>query len=100
MTNQVNTNQQLADHIKKNLQKGYTLDSLRFSLIQQGYSRTTVEKSIDIANRQLASEAPKMVERPVVRYEVIDEEEMAKKVAEQDAAGKGFFKRIFGWFKS
>ena len=93
--NPVNTNQQLADHIKKNLQKGYTIDSLRFSLLQQGYSRTTVEKAIEIANRQLASTAPRVEEKPVIKYEIISEEDMKRKVAEQDAAGGGFFKRLF-----
>ncbi len=95
METTASTNQQLADHIKKNLQKGYTIDSLRFSLLQQGYSRTSVEKAIDIANKQLANEAPKVEEKPIIKYEVINEEEMAKKVAEQDAAGHGPIKRLF-----
>lgn len=95
MTDSVNTNQQLADYIKKNLAKGYTLDSLRFSLVKQGYSRTSIEKSIEIANKQLASSAPKMEEKPVVKYEIIDEEEMKRKVAEQEGK-KGFWKRLFG----
>jgi len=97
-TPSVNTNQQLADHIKKNLQKGYTVDSLRYSLMQQGYSRTSVEKSIEMANKQLAMEAPKVQEKPVIKYEVIDEEEVKRKLAEQEAAGKGFFSRIKSWF--
>jgi SOS response regulatory protein OraA/RecX len=97
MDNLASQNQQLADHIKKNLQKGYTVDSLRFSLLQQGYSRTTVEKAIDIANKQLAMQAPKMQEKPVIKYEVLDEEEMARKVAEQESSGRGFFSRM--WHK-
>jgi hypothetical protein len=99
MADSVNTNQQLADYVKKNLAKGYTLDSLRFSLVKQGYSRTSVEKAIEIANKQLASTAPKMEEKPVIKYEVIDEEEMKRKVAEQDSSGKGFFGKLFGKFK-
>ena len=97
MANPVNQNQQLADYIKKNLAKGYTADSLKFSLISQGYSRTCVEKAIEIANKQLADSAPKMVEKPTVKYEVIDSDEMAAKVAAQD--GKGFFGKIASWFK-
>ena len=91
----VNTNQQLADHIKKNLQKGYTIDSLRYSLMQQGYSRTSVEKSIEMANKQLAMEAPKVQEKPVIKYEILNEDDMKRKVAEQDATGKGFFGRLW-----
>ena len=99
MANPVNTNQQLADHIKKNLSKGYTLDSLKFSLMQQGYSRTSVEKGIELANKQLAETAPKMVEKPVIKYEMVNDADMAAKVAAQDSASKGFFKKVFGFFK-
>lgn len=91
----VNTNQQLADHIKKNISKGYTIDSLRYSLLQQGYSRTSVEKAIEMANKQLASEAPKMVEKPVIKYEMVDDDEMARKIAESDAQNRGFFSRLW-----
>ena len=97
MPNPVNQNQQLADYIKKNLSKGYTQDSLKYSLIKQGYSRTSVEKAMELANKQLGSSAPRMVEKPVVKYETIDEDEMARKVASQDEAGRGFFGRI--WHK-
>jgi len=92
-----NQNQQLADYIKKNISKGYTIESLKYSLMQQGYSRTSVEKAMQIANKQMAENAPKMSEKPIIKYEVISDEDMAKKVAEQD--NKGFFRRIFDWFK-
>ena len=97
MSNPVNQNQQLADYIKKNLCKGYTQDSLKYSLMKQGYSRTSVEKGMELANKQLGSSAPKMIEKPIVRYETIDEDEMASKVAAQDEASRGFFGRL--WHK-
>lgn len=93
MPTQENTNQKLADHIKKLLAKGYTLDALRFSLIGQGYSRTSVEKAIEIANKQLAAQAPKIAEKPVIKYETVDDAEMAAKVAAQN--NPGFFARLF-----
>lgn len=98
MVNETSQNQQLADYVKKNIAKGYTSDALKFSLIKQGYSRTSVEKSIELANKQLAESAPKMNEKPVVKYEVIDSGELAAKMAAQDA-NKGFFGRIASWFK-
>lgn len=98
MPTQESQNQQLADYIKKNLSKGYTQDSLRFALLKQGYSRTTVEKALEIANKQMAAQAPKMIEKPVVKFQIIDDNEMAAKVAAQDNAGRGFFKRLFSWF--
>jgi len=92
-------NQQLADHIKRNLSKGYTIESLKYSLLQQGYSRTSIEKAIQLATKQMADEAPRMVEKPVIRFQTVDDEDMAAKVAAQDASNKGFFKKLFGWFK-
>lgn len=93
--NPTNQNQQLADYIKKNLAKGYTPDSLRFSLVQQGYSRTSIEKAMDIANKQMAASAPRMVEKPTIKYEVVDNEDMAARIAAQDAANSNVFKRAW-----
>ena len=63
--------QDIADYIKKNLKKGYTLDSLRYSLISQGYSRISVENAIDLANKQMAKEIPQIKERPEIIYNLI-----------------------------
>ena len=65
--------QDIADYIKKNLKKGYTLDSLRFSLISQGYSKISVENAIDLANKQMAKEIPQIKERPEIIYKVVTE---------------------------
>ena len=79
--------QQLADYFKKNLSKGYTLDSLRFSLMNQGYSRISINKAIELANEQLAAVAPVMKEKPQIIYKSIPE------AIEEP----GFFKRF--WMK-
>ena len=62
--------QQLADHIEKNLNKGYTPDALRFSLMDQGYSRISVEKAIEIVNKKLSKEIPPIKEKPTITYKV------------------------------
>tara|TARA_B100000315_G_C14128912_1_gene385955 strand:- start:10 stop:261 length:252 start_codon:yes stop_codon:yes gene_type:complete len=67
------SNQDIADYIKKNLKKGYTLDSLRFSLISQGYSKISVENAIDLVNKQMAKEIPQIKERPEIIYKVVTE---------------------------
>lgn len=79
--------QQLADYIKKNLSKGYTLESLRFSLINQGYSRISIQKAIDMANEQLAAQAPEMKEKPQISYRTIPEDTEVEK--------EGFFKKLW-----
>jgi len=63
--------EQLAEHIEKNILKGYTLDSLRVSLISQGYSRISIEKAIEIANKKLASKIPPMKEKPQITRKII-----------------------------
>jgi hypothetical protein len=80
--------QQLADYIKRNISKGYTPDSLKWALTSQGHSRTEIEKAINMANEQMALQAPKMVEKPVIKVEV------EPPVPEE----KGFFSKIKGWF--
>lgn len=84
--------QQLADYFKRNLAKGYTLDSLKFSLMSQGYSRVSVEKAIEIANQQLAEKAPILKEKPQITYRTIPETYL-------ESEKKGFFKKVLSWFK-
>ncbi len=65
--------QQLVDYFKKNLKKGYTADSLKFSLTSQGYSRVAVDQALTEANKLLAEKAPLFKEKPVITYQVVDE---------------------------
>ena len=80
--------QQLANYIKKNLAKGYTLESLKWALINQGYTRVEVEKSISLANQQLAKEAPVMKEKPVIKVET-----------QPPVEEKTFWKKFKSWFE-
>jgi len=84
---------QLVDYFKKNLKKGYTSESLKFALERQGYSRTAVDQAIDKANKELAKHAPEFKEKPVIKYEVIDENNKPVMI-------KGsFWKKVKGLFK-
>ena len=67
--------QQLANYIKKNLVKGYTIESLKFSLMSQGYSRLSVENAIELANKQLALQITPIKEKPQITYKIIPEPE-------------------------
>jgi len=66
--------EQLTDYFKKNLSKGYTVDSLKFALANQGYSRVSIEQALEQANKDLAAQAPALKEKPIIRYELYDEE--------------------------
>lgn len=83
--------QQIANYIKKNISKGYTMDALKFSLIGQGYSRTEVMRAISLATEQLAAEAPKLEEKP--KIVVTSNPELEIKQAVEDK--QGFFSRLF-----
>ena len=100
--------QQLAEHIIKNLKKGYTLDSLRYSLISQGYTKISVENAIDLANKKLAEQIPEVKERPEIIYKVVAEPEEIQTLKHEDdyeepepnleltTNKKGFFSKLFG----
>ena len=83
--------QQLADYIKKNLKKGYTMDSLKFSLISQGYTKISVESAIELANEQLASELPEIKEKPEIKYKIIEGAESNR----EENFFKRFWKKLF-----
>jgi len=78
---------QLINYIKKNLSKGYTLESLKWALINQGYPRMEVDRAIKITNEELAKEAPKFVEKPIIKVET-----------EPQVEEKTLWQRIKSWF--
>ena len=77
----------LTDYVKKNLEKGYADDSLKWALINQGHSRSSVEKAIEVARQELSRERASM-EKPVIKTEVITDEPVAQQ--------KSWWKRFFG----
>ena len=81
---------QFVNYFKKNLRKGYTIDSLKWALINQGYSRVIVDSALEEAQKQMALEAPEFKEKPVIKYEVLDQNDRPVKIR------KSWWKRIFG----
>jgi hypothetical protein len=80
----------LTEYFKKNLRKGYTEESLRWALVNQGYSRTMIDSALDRTHKELAEEAPILKEKPVINYEVLDENDKPVDIK------KPWWKRIFG----
>jgi len=70
----------LVDYFKKNLKKGYTLESLKWALINQNYSRIIIEEAIVETTKELAAEAPVLKEKPVIKYEIIGEDDKPVKI--------------------
>lgn len=69
----------LADYFKSNLKKGYTKESLKWALVNQGYSRMEIEKAIKKAEMDLAASAPILKTKPEIKYEVITDPKPEKK---------------------
>jgi hypothetical protein len=63
---------ELKEYVIKNSRKGYTIESLRWALINQGYSKLEIEKAIKKANEELANRAPILKTKPVIKHEVVE----------------------------
>ena len=83
---------EIVSYLKKNLKKGYTKDSLRWALINQGYSRIEVEKAMKRLDIDLAKKAPILETKPEIKYEVVEpKEEIAVAVKHRP-----FWKKFLG----
>jgi len=80
----------LTEYFKKNLKKGYTEESLRWALVNQGYSRTMIDSALERTHKELAEEAPILKEKPIINYEILDENNKPVPIK------KPWWKRIFG----
>ena len=78
------------NYIKKNLQKGYNKDSLKWALINQGKARIEVDKAFKQAEMELARESSMVSQRQasMVSQQMITQIEEPVK--------RGFFARLFG----
>jgi hypothetical protein len=81
----------VVEYLKRNLKKGYTEEALRWALVNQGYSRSVVDASINQANKEMADVAPIVKEKPKITYNVYDEQDNPVFVKLK----KPFWKRIF-----
>lgn len=74
-----NQTEELIRHIKKNISKGYKEESIKWALINQGYSRTAVERALRKALKEIDEDAAakekskKDSEKPKITYQVYDQ---------------------------
>jgi SOS response regulatory protein OraA/RecX len=54
---ETNYKRKLVDYFKKNLAKGYTPDTLKIALFNQGYSKSIIERTLEIANHEFAEKS-------------------------------------------
>ncbi|MBU2522707.1 MAG: hypothetical protein KKE23_00250 [Nanoarchaeota archaeon] len=74
-------------YIEKNMSRGYTLDQMRFTLMQHGYSRAAIDRGIRTYehNHPVIKLMPKVEEPAAAPVEPVEEK-------------KGFFSKMFGFF--
>ena len=78
----------IINYIKRNLKKGYTKESLKWALLNQGYSKFEIERSLRKVDFELAQEAPPLEAKPIIKREIINKRPHEEK--------KGFWRRLFG----
>lgn len=83
-----NYTKNLVEYAKKNIQKGYTADSLRWALVNQGHSRIEVDKALAAAQ----SEVSKQTQQTSVQ-QVKQEQPQVQQVEPEK---QSFWKRMFG----
>ena len=92
----------LVEYFKKNIKKGYTSESLKWALIQQGYSRTDVERAIDLANKEMKESDEKIKkdkEKPKIKYEIYGADNKPIKIRSRDPFfWKNFFRKLKNLF--
>lgn len=71
--------EELTTYIKTNLKKGYTKESLRWALVNQGYSKIEVEKAIKRVDMELAHKAPILKTKPEIEHIIIEDDQDDKK---------------------
>ena len=93
---------ELINHIKENLKKGYTKETMKYALIKQGYQRVTIERTIEKAEKELAKESSQekteKKEKPKIRYELYDKDNKIVQVydsSKKESWLKRFFNKFF-----
>ncbi len=92
MPKQKNYKEALVIYIIKNLKKGYTKESLKWALVNQGYSKLEIEKAVIKADEELANQAPILKTKPEIKYEIVEPKLSADEIEKKDS----FWKRLFG----
>lgn len=81
----------ILDYIKRNLAKGYSKESLKWTLVKQGNSKVEVEKAIEQAEMEISREKARSIEKPIITQSVepLTQEQMPK---------QSFLGKVKGWF--
>lgn len=90
-----NAQRNLVEYFKKNIKKGYTLNSLKWALVNQGYSKFLIDLAAKEFQEELAREAPVLKTKPEINMHLVDDKLNEFPVERK----KSFLKKIFGIFE-
>lgn len=93
-SHELNYLKQLVDYIRKNLKKGYTKESLKWALINQGHSRLEIDKAFQKLEEELAHNAPILKTRPEITREIIPPDNTT--IGKEYSPKISFLKKLFG----
>ena len=88
---------QLTEYAIKNLEKGYDKDTVKYSLMSQGYSRISVEKALENAVKKIAEKIPPIKEKPQISRRVILDKGVPMEIS--SSYKKSIFRRVIDFFK-
>ena len=80
----------LTEYFRKNLKKGYPVETLKIALLNQGYLRQIIDDAAREAITQMAKQAPILRDKPQIEHEIINENDKSVIVK------KSWWKRVFG----
>ena len=69
-----NYKKQIVDYLRKNLKKGYTKESLKWALINQGHSKLEIEDALKKLEQEMANQAPVLKTKPEIKYEIVQDD--------------------------
>lgn len=86
------------EYLKRNVAKGYSLEALKWALINQGKSRVLVEKAVEAVKKELQEqEEIKALQSKPVQAEVVKIIKAEEQTQEtEQPKKKNFLARIFG----
>ncbi len=82
----------MIDYIQRNLKKGYKIDQLRWALVNQGHSRTEIDRAMKYVTDMIEAQKAKKAEEDKAKPEVVVEPVVEEK--------KGAWGRFKDWFCS
>lgn len=81
----------LCNYIRKNIPKGYTMESLKWALVKQGNPRIEVEKAVSIVEKEVSRLTQKKPEPKIT----LDQSSPVETVMNVEPEKVPFWKRIF-----